>query len=254
MASPSRLSVARHVLKGGALVGDLVPLKLVLEEALFEEFLAQGRVAVGLCTKDGSDVCPRVELEGSESTRVLHFDTSGAKRVDVAVRFVLCEGGEPVLYSQPWTLGRAPTEEELALALADLEKDRASASASASSSPRDEDKAPREGGSQGSSPRGGWVAVRSPTLGVASVFSNPSSPRSPRGPLTSPRVRSCSSATAEIVSTSRPMSGPITMTPKSPRSILRVRKSALSFQIGQTVLALCQMDDEVSGRKISVSS
>jgi hypothetical protein len=250
----SRLSVAKNVLKQGALAGDEVPLKVALEEDLFAASLAAGRVAVVLIAREGGgEACDRMTLEGTDAVRVVRFPTASATRFDLAVRFALLEGEEPVLHSPSFMLGRPATEEELARALAELEQEAAhgaqgrrspaappspSATHLATSSSWGAD-SPRS-----DSPRSGWVAARGPT---AAVFSNPSSPRSPRA--LSPRVRSQSSATSPPAV--RPQSGSIPAfstlggVPKTPKSILRTRKAPQAFQVGQSALAMCHLDDEV---------
>ena len=238
----SRLSVARNVLRQGALAGDDVPLKVSLEEEVFAESLAAGRVAVALCARDGgAEVCGRLPLQGAEAVRVVRFPTGSATRFDLPVRFALLESEEPVLFSPAFVLGRPATEEELTLALTELERDAVQRSPSSPKPP------PATGSSsESSSPRGaGWVAARSPT---AAVFSNPSSPRSPRSPRTvSPRARSQSSASSPAPA-GRPTSGSIPLsssgTVKAPRSILRTRKAPHAFQVGQTVLGMCHLNDE----------
>ncbi len=240
----SRLSVAHHVLAGGALTGDEVPVKVVLELEIFEESLRKGTIFLALMTKGNEEICPRTKLEGLEHVRIVHFSTCAANRFDVAVRFALLESDEPVLFSQPFQLGAPPTPNEIAAAMKLLhaEKkvkpivppppssssflDRKSPTSSprgrasegknksASNSPRGKESTTPE-----VSPRSAWVAARP-------VSPTPGSPRSPR--LPSPRVRSISSA--DQVPNGRPSS----FNQSSKRPIA-----------GQAVIALCKTDNEV---------
>jgi len=99
MEGESRVSVAQHVLKGGALAGDEIPVKVVLDPAVFGDSLQAGRCELVLVAS-GEQVGPRVKLTMARG--VLDYSTASAKLFDVTTRFAVLESGDPVLFSQPF--------------------------------------------------------------------------------------------------------------------------------------------------------